>query len=103
MPSIYENQNAEPSIIYCEYRLYRRPQKDSQYQLIRADVMDQLVESTLENYRYQASGKTIQFKNVDIQDCNHIRLTFYVQLSSGVEGEIPITILIPDGNGGLTE
>lgn len=103
MPAIYENQTSEPSIIYCEYRLYRRPQRDSQYELIRADVLDQLVGSTMENYRYQASGQTVQFENVNIKDCNHIRLTFYVKLSSGVEGEVPITILIPDGKGGLSE
>ncbi len=103
MPRIYENQTSEPSIIYCEYRLYRRPQNDSKYELIRADVLDQLVTSTMPDYRFQTSGQDIQFKNVDLKNCNHIRLAFYVQLSSGVETEIPITVLIPDGKGGITE
>lgn len=103
MPHIYENQTSEPSIIYCEYRLYRRPQNDSKYELIRADVLDQLVTSTMPDYRFQTSGQDIQFKNVDLKNCNHIRLAFYVQLNSGVETEIPITVLIPDGKGGITE
>ena len=103
IPRIYENQTSEPSIIYCEYRLYRRPQNDSKYELIRADVMDQLVTSTLEDYRFQTSGQEIRFKNVDLKNCNHLRLEFYVKFSSGVERELPVTILLPDGKGGVTE
>lgn len=103
MPAIYENQTSEPSILYCEYRLYRRPQNDSLLQLIRADVMDQLQPSTAIGYRYQVSGEPVRFENVDLANCNHLQLKFYVELSSGVETEIPITIFIPDRKGGLTE
>lgn len=103
MPPIYENQNGEPSITYCEYRLYRRPQNDSLLELIRADVTDHLEPSTAIDYRYQVSDAPVHFKNVVLENTNHFQLRFYVQFSSGVETELPIAILIPDGNGGLTE
>lgn len=104
IPPIYEDHpTIYPNVAHCEYRLYRRPQNDSKYELIRADVMEHLQPGTVIGYQHQVSADLVQFQNVDLRNCNHLRLTFYVQLSSGVEQEIPLTILVPDGEGGVTE
>ena len=103
IPSIYEEHpTTYPNVTHCEYRLYRRPQDDSKYELIRADMMDYLSPSTVIGYHHQICADPVRFQNVDLINCNHLRLTFYVKLSSGVEQEIPITILVPDGKGGVT-
>ena len=104
IPPIYEDHpTTYPNVTHCEYRLYRRPQDDSLLQLIRADVMEHLEPSTVTGYQHQVSVDPVQFQNVDLRNCNHLQLTFYVKLSSGVEQEIPLTILVPDGKGGVTE
>lgn len=104
IPPIYEDHpTTYPNVTECEYRLYRRPQDDSKYELIRADMMDHLQPSAVIGYQHQVSVDPVQFQNVDLINCNHLRLAFYVKLSSGVEREIPITILVPDGKGGVTE
>ena len=103
LPRIYADQSVIPNIIRCEYRLYRRPQNDSRLELIRADVLDRLEPSIVADYHHQVSGEPVRFENLSLENTNHFQLYFYVQLDSGVENEIPITILIPDGNGGLTE
>ena len=45
----------------------------------------------------------VKFEDLSLENTNHFQLRFYVKLSSGVENEVPITILVPDGNGGLSE
>ena len=52
---------------------------------------------------FRAAPPAVRFENVDIQNCNHMQLCFYVKLDNGVEQEYPITVFIPDGQGGLTE
>lgn len=104
LPRIYENQTtSEPSLIRCEYRLYRRPKNDSRLELIRADVMDRLEPSTVIDYRHQVSSKPVTFENVVPENTSYYQLAFYAELDSGVETEVPITILVPDGKGGLSE
>ena len=104
LPRIYENQtSSEPSLIRCEYRLYRRPKKDSKLQLIRADVLDRLEPSTMMDYRHQVSDEPVTFENVALENSDHYQLRFYIELDSGVTNEVPITVLIPDGKGGLSE
>ena len=103
LPRIYADQSVIPNIRSCEYRLYRRPQNDSSLELIRADVLDRLEPSIVADYHHQVSGEPVRFENLSLENTNHFQLYFYVQLDSGVENEIPITILIPDGSGGLTE
>lgn len=104
LPPIYENQTtSEPSLIYCEYRLYRRPRNDSLPELTRADVLEHLEPSTVMDYRFQVSGAPVRFENVVLENTDYFHLWFYVKFDSGVEKEIPITTLIPDGKGGLTE
>ncbi len=103
LPSIYQDPTLIPNVDFCEYRLYRRPQNDSQLELIRADVTDRLEPSTVADYHHQISDGPVRFENLSLENTNHFQLRFYVKLSSGVESEVPITILIPDGKGGLTE
>lgn len=103
LPSIYQDPTLIPNVVFCEYRLYRRPQNDSQLELIRADVTDRLEPSTVEDYHHQISDGPVRFENLSLENTNHFQLRFYVKLSSGVESEVPITTLIPDGKGGLTE
>ena len=104
LPPIYENQTtSEPSLIYCEYRLYRRPRNDSLPELTRADVLEHLEPSAVMDYRFQVSGAPVRFENVVLENTDYFHLWFYVKFDSGVEKEIPITTLIPDGKGGLTE
>jgi len=103
LPPIYQDPTLIPNIDLCEYRLYRRPQDDSRLELIRADVTDRLEPGTVSDYHYQISSEPVRFENLSLENTNHFQLRFYVKLSSGVEQEIPITILIPDGKGGVTE
>ena len=102
LPRIYHNISAIPNVTDCELRLYRKLQNDSQYELFRADLTNYLEHGLSADYLYQVPPQTVRFENVDIKNCNHLRLEFYVKLSSGVEGELPVTILVPDGKGGLT-
>ena len=55
------------------------------------------------DYHHQISNEPVRFESLSLENTNHFQLRFYVKLSSGVESEIPITILVPDGKGGLTE
>lgn len=103
LPRIYQDSTLIPNIDLCEYRLYRRPQNDSKLELIRADVTDRLEPSIMADYHHQISNEPVLFENLSLENTNHFQLRFYVKLSSGVESEVPITILVPDGNGGLTE
>lgn len=103
LPRIYADQSVIPNIRSCEYRLYRRPQNDSRLELIRADVLDRLEPSIVADYHHQVSSEPVLFENLSLENTNHFQLYFYVKLDSGVETEIPLTILIPDGKGGLTE
>lgn len=103
LPPIYQDPTLIPTITDCEYRLYRRPQNDSRLELIRADVLDRLEPGTVQDYHYQVSGQPIRFENLVLENTNYFQLQFYVKLSSGVEQELPLTILIPDGEGGLME
>jgi len=103
LPSIYQDPKLIPNIDLCEYRLYRRPQNDSKLELIRADVTDRLEPSIVADYHHRISNEPVRFENLSLENTNHFQLQFYVKLSSGVESEVPITILIPDGKGGLTE
>lgn len=103
LPSIYQDPTLIPNIDFCEYRLYRRPQNDSKLELIRADVTDRLEPSIDADYHHQLSNAPVRFENLSLENTNHFQLRFYVKLSSGVESEVPITILIPDGKGGITE
>jgi len=103
LPPIYQDPTLIPNIDFCEYRLYRRPQNDSRLELMRADVTDRLEPSIVGDYHHQISGEPVCFENLSLENTNHFQLRFYVKLSSGVEQEIPITILIPDGKGGITE
>lgn len=103
LPRIYQDPTLIPNIDLCEYRLYRRPQNDSKSELIRADVTDRLEPSIMADYHHQISKEPVCFENLSLENTNHFQLWFYVKLSSGVENEVPITILVPDGKGGLTE
>ena len=103
LPPIYQDPTRIPNIDFCEYRLYRRPQNDSQLELIRADVTDRLEPSVMADYHHRIADGPVRFENLSLENTNHFQLRFYVKLSSGVESEVPITILIPDGKGGLTE
>lgn len=103
LPRIYSDPTLIPNVDRCEYRLYRRPQNDSKLELIRSDVTDRLEPSIVEDYHHQVSSDPVLFENLSLENTNHFQLYFYVKLSSGVEREIPITILVPDGNGGLSE
>lgn len=103
LPRIYQDPTLIPNIDFCEYRLYRRPQNDSKLELIRADVTDRLEPSIMADYHHQISKEPVRFENLSLENTNHFQLRFYVKLSSGVESEVPITILVPDGKGGLTE
>ena len=103
LPRIYQDPTLIPNIDLCEYRLYRRPQNDSKAELIRADVTDRLEPSIMADYHHQISNEPVRFESLSLENTNHFQLRFYVKLSSGVESEIPITILVPDGKGGLTE
>ena len=104
LPRIYENQTtSEPSPIRCEYRLYRRPQNDSRLELIRADVIGRLEPSTVTDYRHQVSSAPVTFENVVTENTSYYQLSFYMELDSGVSNEVPITILVPDGKGGLSQ
>jgi len=103
LPEIYHSISAIPNVELCEFRLYRRPRNDSQYQLFRADLTDYLEHGLSAEYLYQITAPTLQFENVDIQNCTHLQLVFYVKLTSGVEGELPLAIFLPDGSGGLTD
>ena len=55
------------------------------------------------DYHHRIADGPVRFENLSLENTNHFQLRFYVTLSSGVESEVPITILIPDGKGGLTE
>ena len=103
LPPIYQDPTLIPNIDFCEYRLYRRPQNDSRLELIRADVTDRLEPSVMADYHHRIADGPVRFENLSLENTNHFQLRFYVKLSSGVESEVPITILIPDGKGGLTE
>ena len=103
LPRIYADQSVIPNIRNCEYRIYRRPQNSSRLELIRADVLDRLEPSIVADYHHQVSSEPVLFENLSLENTNHFQLYFYVRLDSGVEHEVPITILIPDGKGGLTE
>lgn len=103
LPPIYQDPTLIPTITDCEYRLYRRPQNDSRLELIRADVLDCLEPGTVQDYHYQVSDQPVHFENVALENTNYFQLQFYVKLSSGVEQELPLTILVPDGEGGLME
>jgi len=103
LPRIYADRSVIPNIRNCEYRLYRRPQNSSKLELIRADVLDRLEPSIVADYHHQVSSEPVLFENLSLENTNHFQLYFYVKLDSGVENEVPITILIPDGKGGLTE
>jgi len=103
LPRIYSDPTLIPNIDRCEYRLYRRPQNDSKLELIRADVTDRMEHSTMADYHYQVADRPVKFEDLSLENTNHFQLRFYVKLSSGVENEVPITILVPDGNGGLSE
>lgn len=103
LPRIYADRSVIPNIRNCEYRLYRRPQNSSKLELIRADVLDRLEPSIVADYHHQVSCEPVLFENLSLENTNHFQLYFYVKLDSGVEHEVPITILIPDGKGGLTE
>lgn len=103
LPPIYQDPTLIPNIDLCEYRLYRRPQNDSRLELIRVDVTDRLEPGMVDDYHHQISNEPVCFENLSLENTNHFQLRFYVKLSSGVEEELPITILIPDGNGGLSE
>lgn len=103
LPRIYSDPTLIPNIDRCEYRLYRRPQNDSRLEMIRADVTDRMEHSTMADYHYQIADRPVQFENLSLENTNHFQLRFYVKLSSGVENEVPVTILVPDGNGGLSE
>ena len=103
LPSIYQDPTLIPNIDVCEYRLYRSPRNDTKVELIRADVTDRLEPSTVEDYHHQISSEPVCFENLSLENTSLFQLRFYVKLSSGVESEVPITVLIPDGNGGVTE
>lgn len=101
LPQIYHNISAIPNITDCELRLYRRPGNNSQYEVFRADLTKYLEHGLSADYLYQIAPQTVRFENIDIKNCNHLRLELYVKLTSGVDGELPITIFVPDGKGGL--
>ena len=103
MPAIYELVKEGHAIAQCEYRLYRRPNNDSKVELLRADVLPSYTNDPIPGYPFRAAPPEVRFENVDIQNCNHMQLCFYVKLDNGVEQESPITVFIPDGQGGLTE
>ncbi len=103
LPRIYQDPTLIPYVDFCEYRLYRRPQNDSKLELIRADVTDRLEPSIMADYHHQISDEPVCFENLSLENTSHFQLKFYVKLSSGVESEVPITVLIPDGKGGITE
>ena len=109
LPSIYSIDDPQyPSIVTCEYLLQRRPLEDSAYVTQSVSVMDYLdyEPDVDETHRVLAvhhfvTVPELRFENVDIEDCDHLRLNFHVTLSNGMDAKIPVTILIPDGNGGL--
>ena len=55
------------------------------------------------DYRHQVSRGPVSFQNVVLENTSHFQLRFYVKLDSGVENEIPIAVLVPDGSGGLLQ
>ena len=103
LPPIYQDPTLIPNIDLCEYRLYRRPENDSRLESIQVDVTNRLEPGMMDDYHYQISNEPVCFENLTLENTNHFQLLLYVKLSSGVEREVPITILIPDGKGGLTE
>lgn len=103
MPVIYELVKEGHAIAQCEYRLYRRPNNDSKVELLRADVLPSYTNDPIPGYPFRVSPPEIRFEEVDIQNCNHMQLRFYIKLDNGVEREYPITVFLPDGQGGLTE
>lgn len=103
MPAIYELVKEGHAIAQCEYRLYRRPNNDSRVELLRANVLPSYTNDPIPGYPFRVAPPAVRFENVDIQNCNHMQLCFYVKLDNGIEQEYPITVFIPDGQGSLTE
>jgi len=103
LPPIYQDPTLIPNIDLCEYQLYRGFQNDSPLELIRVDVTDRLEPGTVNDYHHQISDAPVRFENLSLENTNHFQLWFYVKLSSGVEKKILITVLTPDGMGGLIE
>lgn len=102
IPSAYAEEWDERTWARCEYRLYRRPKDTSQYEIFTANMMDH-IHYDPETDSYQVTGQEIRFEGVDAENMDHIRLSFYIRLSRGVDRNHLITLFFPDGNGGLTE
>ena len=103
MPAIYELIKEGHAVATCEYRLYRSPHNSSEYQIFHADTLDAVTNDPIPGFPFKVAAPEIRFENVDIQNCSHLQLTFYIQLDNGIEQERSITSFLPNGRGGITE